>query len=506
VPLRAAKSEILVEQTIGRGLRLPFGKRTGVPSVDRLTIVAHDKFQEIIDEANKPDSIIKAGVVIGRDIPEKGKVFVTVKSTLVEELERAATNATNGTASTNGSSGTVTEGATQGRLQLSTPAAVETAQATLRVLETMGARIPLAQLREEATQQKIAAAVQESMRPAQPALDGTSDEPIDIAPIVAQIIERFIEHTIDIPRILVVPKSEVTSGFHHFDLETSSIQLQPVAEDILIQSLPTSERTILNNSNIAEEVRLENYIVRELMNFDDISYDDHADLIYHLATQAIERIQSYLNDEDKVSNVIRYHRRHLASAVHKQMLAHRWESQIEYEGIVNGRYDTVKSSQCSVTQGEQTRAFRAPVADRLNIRSMIFGGFRRSLTSTQKFDSDAERRFAVVLEDDADATLKWFRPSSGQVKIDYLEGQGYEPDFVVETGTHKYLCEVKREGELDDDEVQAKARAAVRWCQFATQHENQHGGKPWSYLLIPHNAISASATLQGLAASYAQHG
>jgi superfamily II DNA or RNA helicase len=49
VPLRAANSKTLVEQSIGRGLRLPYGKRTDVGVVDRLTIVSHDKFQEIVD-------------------------------------------------------------------------------------------------------------------------------------------------------------------------------------------------------------------------------------------------------------------------------------------------------------------------------------------------------------------------------------------------------------------------------------------------------------------------
>jgi len=29
VPLRAANARILIEQSIGRGLRLPYGKRTG---------------------------------------------------------------------------------------------------------------------------------------------------------------------------------------------------------------------------------------------------------------------------------------------------------------------------------------------------------------------------------------------------------------------------------------------------------------------------------------------
>jgi type III restriction enzyme len=64
VPLRAANARILIEQSIGRGLRLPYGKRTGVAAVDRLNIIAHDKFQEIIDEANQPGSTIRMQQVV----------------------------------------------------------------------------------------------------------------------------------------------------------------------------------------------------------------------------------------------------------------------------------------------------------------------------------------------------------------------------------------------------------------------------------------------------------
>ena len=64
VPLRAANARTLIEQSIGRGLRLPYGKRTGVTAVDRLNIIAHDKFQEIVDEAKKPDSAIRLQQVV----------------------------------------------------------------------------------------------------------------------------------------------------------------------------------------------------------------------------------------------------------------------------------------------------------------------------------------------------------------------------------------------------------------------------------------------------------
>lgn len=66
VPLRKANSRTLVEQSIGRGLRPPYAKRVGVQAVDRLTIVAHDHLEEIIKDANRPDSVIRSGVVIGR--------------------------------------------------------------------------------------------------------------------------------------------------------------------------------------------------------------------------------------------------------------------------------------------------------------------------------------------------------------------------------------------------------------------------------------------------------
>src|SRR4030095_8817483 len=63
VPLRAGNARVLIEQSIGRVLRLPYGERTGVTAVDRLNIVAHDRFQEIVDEANKPDSPLRLQAV-----------------------------------------------------------------------------------------------------------------------------------------------------------------------------------------------------------------------------------------------------------------------------------------------------------------------------------------------------------------------------------------------------------------------------------------------------------
>jgi type III restriction enzyme len=66
----------------------------------------------------------------------------------------------------------------------------------------------------------------------------------------------------------------------------------------------------------------------------------------------------------------------------------------------------------------------------------------------------------------------------------------------------KFLCEPKRASEMDDAVVLQKARAAATWCRHATAHAAEHEGKPWAYLLIPHTAISGTATLTDLANAY----
>ena len=76
VPLRTAASKILREQMVGRGLRLPYGERTGDKEIDSVMLTAHDKFKDILAEAQKGDSIFKAGYVIKVELIEPEEVAV----------------------------------------------------------------------------------------------------------------------------------------------------------------------------------------------------------------------------------------------------------------------------------------------------------------------------------------------------------------------------------------------------------------------------------------------
>lgn len=484
VPLRAANSKTLVEQSIGRGLRLPYGQRTGVPAVDRLTIVSHDKFQEIIDDANRPDSIIRTGVIIGKDIPDQQAKVVHVASQIENMIM-----------------GTADGESAPAPMLFDTPKEQEAAKKTLEVLRQYERLNTSVDLKSDAVQQEIIQKVQAALAPAQGEIPGMA-EILDVARIVAKTVDLHIELSIDIPRIVVVPKGEVSCGYADFDLDTSSVHLQPVEKDILIQHLHdhTQHRLVSGNGTV-EEDRLEDYLVRGLIDFDDISYDDHSELLYKLAGQLLAHLRSYLPDDDAVKNVLVYHQRALVDLIHSQMHQHYQEQAASYEAHVSKGFTTLRWNTYSTPASEQLRNFRTPVDEKLMIKGMLFGGFRKCLYPVQKFDSDSERRFAVILENDAEA-VKWFKPAKGDFQIHYANDGDYEPDFVVETKTAKLLCEPKRASEMTDETVLAKARAAAVWCKHASQHAKQHGAKSWSYLLIPHDAIAENKTLKGLAAAF----
>ena len=51
---------------------------------------------------------------------------------------------------------------------------------------------------------------------------------------------------------------------------------------------------------------------------------------------------------------------------------------------------------------------------------------------------------------------------------------------------------------MDDPIVLAKREVAVLWGQRAYDYMAAHKGKPWRYVLIPHDAIAENLTLGGL--------
>lgn len=197
VPLRAANSRTLVEQSIGRGLRLPYGKRVGVPAVDRLTIVSHDKFQEIVDHANDPNSIIQAGVVIGHDIPEAGRKAVVVKSAFEQAISGGVIHARTALGG---------QFAVDQKTSFEKPEEQEIARATYQIIRQYERLKGSDQLQCADIQREIVQKVQEIVRPAQGMLEGIV-ESVNVAEVVRETTALYQNLSIDVPKIVVVPST-----------------------------------------------------------------------------------------------------------------------------------------------------------------------------------------------------------------------------------------------------------------------------------------------------------
>lgn len=499
VPLRAANARTLIEQSIGRGLRLPYGKRTGVAAVDRLNIVAHDKFQEIIDETNRGDSPIRLKQII-LDAPsaDDKKVSVQVVSGAAARLGLTDTPVVKTEAS----------GVANGSASAVAPTPVFTTevekQAARMVMDVIGRYevkrdlVPSSSaLLKPEVQKKILAEVAERLKPMQGELLAGADKSaseLDLPAVVAKTAEIVVQQSIDIPRIAVVPTGEITTGFHAFRLDVSQLHLQPGEREIVGQMLRTNEQFTLAAEIGLKEQRPEDYIVHALVDFDDIDYFTHADLLYDLAGQMVQHLRGYLSEDEAIS-VLNRDRHLIAQEIHAQMMAHFWEEATEYEVQISRGFTELKSCNYTATAGQTAHHFRETVTEASRIKQMLFGGFTRCLYPLQKFDSDTERRFAIILERDA---TKWFKPAKGQFQIYYklgTEQPEYIPDFVAETDIAILMVETKARADINAEEVQAKAAAAMQWCKHASDHAVSIGTKPWKYLLVPHDEVNESKRL-----------
>src|SRR5690606_12134796 len=152
-----------------------------------------------------------------------------------------------------------------------------------------------------------------------------------------------------------------------------------------------------------------------------------------------------------------------------QMDKHFYEDVTEYEVEVRSGFTTLKECSYTAAQGQDIRNYRETLTDVSKIKQMLFGYFKRCLYPIQKFDSDTERRFTIILERDA---IKWFKPAKGQFKMYYKKGTEhpeYVPDFIVETNDAILMVETKSTQHKNadgtwNDEVKEKARSGVKWC------------------------------------------
>lgn len=504
VPLRASASETLTEQTIGRGLRLPYGNRTGDEEVDRLSIVSHDKYEAIVNLANDPNSLVRKVYYIDATAPtqelkqqetvEMPSVYDSLSSdySFAEQLALTLheTVSPQGTAAQ-------TEPQPQ-TLEVAKFVANYTSKSVMdlnRQVKTFDA------IKDDDTRSFVKKTIiSETLRQ----FPSLGLKPEDLAPVVENAISTCVQALTDsvipIPQAVVQPFTEVKQGFYTFKLDTRNMNWHPSDDTLLGTELQAGGQTFELDIEYMASAKVdtaENEIVRHIIVHDNVDYGTSADLLYSLVNDAKEHFLSYLSEEE-TEKVMRDRQKTIAEIIYLQMNQHFYREETEFKASEIRPFSRIENSFGGKIRTDDIYDLRATLPTS-EVRSKVFNGFKKACHTLYKFDSDTERRFAIVLENDK-AVLKWLRPSPKQFNIYYGPGgiSRYEPDFVVETADRIYMIETKASNEIGSTEVKEKACAAVVYCNAVTDWNSVNSGKPWRYALISHDEVRLNSSFMGL--------
>jgi type III restriction enzyme len=440
--MRASVSEILTEQTLGRGMRLPFGVYTGIEILDTLEVVAHERYEDLLK---------KAGVL--------NQAFIDYRT-----WAALRTNA-------------------QGQ----TVAVTETVEmGVVPIIPTDGA---------------LAAEPQDGL--AAPVVTSVQDRTIQVdaaaAKLKVAIEQRPGAPAISIP---VLRMSTVTSSFTLADITDlepfrklgAALAANPNGE--LSRTLVSArvvtgpdgvKRTELVRSSAADHIRS----TPTLFAMDDLRLQ-LVDLV--LASPAVPAradqrkavaplIDAFLDglgdqaDEVLSANLGRAGARLVKLVADEQR---RYMSKPSYEQVVELKdFNPVRATDKTVTEDR-----RGPF-----VKSLAYGDWKHSIYPTVWFDSEPERRVANMVDDKG---LAWVRLHVNDLPILWnSEGRQYNPDLIVvdSDGTH-WIVEVKMDKEMGSEDVQGKREAANRWANHVNADDSVKD--EWHYLLVSESDIKTT--------------
>ena len=489
VPLRAADAITLVEQTIGRGLRLPYGgKRTGNDEVDKLTVIAHENFEEVVKRAKDPNSLLNKVSFVELDDeelkPNTSKVVsgqTAIQQKFQEQKEKAASQYEEAKAQTlYDARMAVWEAIPQLNTQVKNKEELKKQENLKKIKQ---ATIEL--IKEKALASNPLFAEQEA-----------AEQIAQVETVLKAVTEDFINNIIEIPRV-VIEQPVTKAVFHDFDLDTTSgFSLPDLKTEILRIGLVNDEVETLQaqlSGFYGDPVK---QIVMQLMDIEEIDYDENSELLYKLAGQAVEAVGKDTSEDTNLVNKVHQFRKAIANAIYKQMEQHFTleRSEVGHSKVLPFTGLMEQHLTEDATYGRQD--YKIPVAQKSWVPKIIFTGFLKSYYLQYKFDSSTELDFAFVLETD-NAVVRWLRPVPNQFRIYWDNGSHlYEPDFIVETEDCIYMIETKMRKEMTNDDVLAKKAAAEEYCKLVTQYTTANHGKPWKYVLVPHDVVDRTYSLQ----------
>ena len=461
IPLNAAKSDILAMQTIGRGLRLPFGSITGNEEIDTLDIVAHDHYRELVDDI-KNNPIFKY-----KDLDEQDQE--TTKSVSIEP--------------------TMNESQLSILDMLTSTLAVKTFNDLqdekkvddlwMNYYKTFSSST---KKREKTNYDQISLFTTETSEQA-PISEEIKSE--DVKKKFKEKLKTYSRVAISVPMISIqssstkhyrgfMPKVNIQS----FELEKSKIERFDIINNKFLETVDAYALEVNDPINLLA------CAVFDRMT--DISAEESVDYILNIVENYLAQIPG---SEDEKKAIIRRYATIITDDIIQQINKN---AEVKTKEICNMQKNLlIFKSFTKTVKVEGEVSYKTQIAEKSKIGRYLFTGYKKSYYEKNAFDSDSERQFSVILEEDNDV-IKWIKPPLNQMGIFWQAGSQYNPDFLIETKDKKFMVEVKAANEVQNPEVLAKAQEAKKWCKYASEFDPDN--KPWTYCLIKDTNVKVGNT------------
>ncbi len=458
--LRALESQSLSEQVLGRGLRLPFGQRTGRQMLDTVEVLSHRKFRDLLNDAG------------------------TLLEAFFTDRHPAQLVAPDSTGTLDGEAA-LAAGAESGRLDVFVRP-TEGVDASGEPVEggLFGAAV-------EDIERRIAEAEQQSL-----ALSTT----MDLVAGASRV--RFPRLA---PRLVPQP----------FSLSTVPNQ---AAADLGCQfasdTAPTLDRQALTATRVDDEqgqgVRVEASVAEDPVEASQLALPLEA-LRDRVRREVLHSrfVESTRHESNAINRLVG---EFLGGAGVTDDVSGTW-TEAKVRNAVGSFLALVRQyhSQRGTSLQNEVELVEYPPSGIVSPDEVFplnsawaahrwYRGWTKSVLPAARFDAKStEFTLAQLFESSTPEVSWWLRVESHQdVWIPWGNRKRHYPDFIVITGDgHHWMVEGKADDRANDPEVMAKKAAGFEWARFA----NDSGDAPdtWHYLFATETAIrQAGGTWAGL--------
>ncbi|MCK0440261.1 DEAD/DEAH box helicase family protein [Gordonia alkaliphila] len=457
--MRPSISEVLTEQTLGRGMRLPFGSYTDVPFLNSLEVLAHERYEDIL---KKRESLNEKFVDYA--VWMEARTDADGNEVIVKEETESSTPAVFPTGGEEGSTGSG-----------STPEGTGTISCFGG--QTTGSGIGIGSLEDvtEAARRQANEAAEKRARTH------------EVIPNRVAIVLPYVDQ---VPTRADVSLNQITDLDRFTALGRAiGVNADEDLKRVRLTSVDGKVDGVVDDSYQVRAGRLDLPI--------EVTRDGLINAI--LNTPGVPRRPNELNAAKKIADSVIRGMGDQAPVILSAFTdsTMRRTSRLVQELLTSSATGVSYSDEVRLTPLTKPRVFKkkhVPSSVESFDRSCAYEGWKKCLYPASTFDSRPEFRVAKTV-DNTDDVLVWSRLAINDLPITWtISGRRYNPDFaVIERGDDQdrgWIVEVKSDKDSQSDEVLAKKKAAKTWANIVNNAEATD--VEWSYLLLTESDIEAA--------------